>query len=170
MRDRSIFQKIIINQFNSIQMSFIGTRKHTFTLPKQVSKRYRKVKNNKKTVVKGEYIYSWGGVRPSVNRAMSHCPYLHYIYRVSSNHFQSHWDKKQHVFLKITLSNTEERSFQCLQQKVWMSGLLFFQPSFITAVHKCCCCVCTLLYFSNYQHSYIITNNTKIYNTQLLTL
>ena len=34
----------------SIQMSFIGLRKHTFTLPKQVSKR-KENKNNKKTVV-----------------------------------------------------------------------------------------------------------------------
>ena len=51
------------SQFNSIQMSFIGTRKHTFTLPKQVSKTIQVTigKNNKKTVVKGEHIYSWRG-------------------------------------------------------------------------------------------------------------
>ena len=47
-------------QSNSIQMSFIGMRKHTFTLPKQVSTTIQKKVKNIKTVV-GEHIYSWRG-------------------------------------------------------------------------------------------------------------
>ena len=55
--DRSKITFKNTNQFNSIQMSFIGMRKHMFTLPKQVSKRMIQNKNkNNRNSNRGTYI------------------------------------------------------------------------------------------------------------------